>query len=144
MKKYLLGLGIILSGPMTFAACFNFINGKGPERMGNAFFAAQAKQVCISVTSQIGGGEYTSIRFSDEEGDLAIFSGEVTAKGRCLSLCQVVELTSGNVNGENVNVGDAKVSIQTEMDHSLGMAKGLIEVRAGRSFPQKFLILEKR
>lgn len=139
MKK--LVLLFMVASSMASAACFNFVNGKGPERLGNFRFTAPATRLCLQTVNRFGGGSVPSLKFSDAEGDLAVAGAEVTAQGRCASLCKELTLTSGNINGANVNLSGIRVSITTDLDPHLGMLNGVVTIQAGRDFPQKYLIL---
>lgn len=142
--KYVLLLGLLLAGNAQ-AACFNFVNGKGPDRLGNVFFAAPATEVCVTQVSRFGGGSYLTVGFSDAEGALGMFAAVVRAVGRCPGFCQVLELQSGNANGMNVNPSGIQLEFQAEPQQNLGgFLTGTLTVKAGRAFPAKFLISEKQ
>jgi hypothetical protein len=125
MKKFVLILALMMSASSSFAACFHFVNGKGPDRIGNYPFAAPASRVC---TSEINGfaGPVVQIEFSDSQGALAIVGGDRNGAS--------VTLSSGNINGGNVNVSGARVTIQASM--------GTLSIQAGRDFPQTYNIVQ--
>lgn len=136
MKKYFLAFSVLVSASSSFAGptCFNFINGKGPSRIGNVPLAAPAASVCVSSHN---------IRFFDSQGDLAIMEADVTATGRCgAGLCKELALSYGNANGDNVDFTGVEVVIQAEADTHLGVSKGTLTIKAGRDFPQKYLIID--
>lgn len=134
MKKYILGLVILAStsGASAAVTCFNFVNGQGPQKIANFAFGAPATRVCVSPVNVV---------FSDSIGDLAQVGHEITGAGRCAGVCHEFTLNYGNINGENVDLSGATISITAEVDAHLGMLNGVLTIQAGRNFPEKFLIL---
>lgn len=136
MKKLVL-IATLLAASVSHADCFRFINGKGPDRIGNYAFAAQATDVCVNSVHQFGGKSYISVRFSDSQGDLAAVSAQPASDSELI-------LTSGNINGANVNVAGVCVDMKMEVDEHLGLVTGVLAIQAGRDFPQQYLIMETK
>lgn len=140
MKQLLLAMSLTVFSATAFSAtCFNFVNGKGPSRIANSQFAAAASKVCISNRN----GE-TTVTFSDAEGDLAIVAALETSTGRCGGFCKNYNLSYGNINGSNVDVSGATLSINSEVDYSLGVSKGTLSLQTSRSLPEKYLIIQSK
>ncbi len=125
MKKYLLSSLLILASTTAFADCFNFINGKGPDRIGNFMFGGAAEGVCIQATS---------IRFYDSQGDLAEAGGQ--------SAGPILQLDVGNINGENVDLRGTEIEFAVKSDGHSPISTGVLNIQAGRDFPQKYLIIK--
>lgn len=142
MRQYLLAFTVLVSTSGASAVCFNFVNGKGPQRVGNYQLAATATKVCVNTVS--GGGSYTSVRLSDSEGDLVVSAGEVIAAGRCPGFCKQMTLSSANINGENVDLSGTLIVFEAEADSTLGITKGIMSIEAGRDFAQKYLIIGEK
>lgn len=125
------------------AACFNFVNGEGPSQIGNFGLANTAKSICVQSVGSFGRS-YLSVSLNDESGELAVVTGEESATGRCAGFCKQVTLTSGNINGSNVDLSGAQLEFQVEKDMHLGVSKGSLKIQAGRDFPQEYLLIEAR
>jgi len=141
MKNLVWILLTVLVSSNATAACFQFINGNGPRQLGNSPLPATATKICIQKVNRFGGGSYSSVTLSDEEGDLAIVSATEVAQGRCASFCKSLTLSSGNINGQNVDLTGVSLIITTQVQASIGTSTGFVEITAGRDFPQKYLIL---
>lgn len=134
MKRYVLGFAILTltSAASATVTCFNFVNSKGPQNLANFAFAAPATRVCVSATNVV---------FSDSIGDLARVGHEITGTGRCAGVCHEFSLNYGNINGQNVDLNGAKISINAAAGSHLGMLNGVLTTQTGRSFPEQFLII---
>lgn len=137
MKKFVLTMALLVSASNAVAAptCFNFVNGHGPQQVGNFAFGGTAERICLSSEN---------VRLSDSQGDLAIVGSTITASGRCAGVCHQFTLNYGNINGENVDLSGTTIEVQAEQDQYLGMLKGLITIQVGRGFAEKFLIMEAK
>jgi hypothetical protein len=133
MKHILLTLALVATTSTSFGDCYNFINGRGPDRIGNENFAAVATQLCVTRVNGFARN-YTSLEFSDSQGVLAI----VAANPSDYSL----EATSANINGKNVDLTGTRFDINVRQADSLNAVIGTISVKAGRDFPQLFSMIK--
>ncbi|GEM_PF-6997065 len=134
MKKYFFTLIFMTftSGASAAVTCFNFVNGKGPHKLANFALAAPATRVCISPVNMV---------FSDSIGDLARVGHEILRTGRCAGYCHEFALNYGNINGQNVDLNDATISINAATESHLGLLNGVLSIQSGRSFLEEFLII---
>ena len=134
MKHYsqiilkVLGL-ILLTGSGASAACFEFVSGS-PQSIGNIFFADKPTHICLQNVNALRRPSYIGVTFLDKQGDLAEFAAQEISRGRCPGTCKILELTSGNNNGNNVNPTGIRIEIT---DYK-------ITIQAGRGFSQAFTI----
>jgi len=141
MKQLILSVILGLVTQSASAACYNFINGRGPDKIGNFQFGGTAKQVCIQKVNGFAGPAYTQLTLSDEQGPLAIAGIGGQANCTTAQLCQTLELTHGNINGQNVDLRGTTITLEAAKN-SLQVVVGKMSVKAGRDFPQPFLIME--
>ena len=142
MKHIILTLILSLAVQAASAACYDFINGRGPDKIGNFQFGGTAKQVCINRVSRIAGPVYTQLTLSDEQGELAVAGINSQRTCNTSPLCQTLELTDGNINGKNVDLRGTTITLEASKN-SLQVLVGKMSIKAGRDFPQLFLIMEK-
>jgi|GEM_PF-6571382 hypothetical protein len=122
-------LGLILfTGSGASAACFEFTSGS-PQNIGNIFFADKPTHICLQNVNAFLK-DYIGVTFFDRQGELARFAAQEISRGRCPGTCKILELTSGNNNGNNVNPTGIRIEIT---DYR-------ITIHAGRGFPQAFTI----
>lgn len=113
MKNFLL-LCTLLFSASAFGECFEF-DGKGPVAIGPVSFEGYpAKKVCVLKIGRMGGGHYYSLKFSDEQGDIAQLASQTEVHRDCPGFCRTYELTSGNALGKNVDPDGTVLSFQVE------------------------------
>ena len=133
MKKVILGLVLVVTASGASAECFNFINGKGPNKVGNYALEATATSTCVTRDNR---GDMKVV-FSDSQGDLAIIGGEQSGSTS-------IALNSGNVGGSNVNFSGLEITFETKMSN-LGLSTGTMKIRSTRQLgADTYLIMEKR
>lgn len=135
MKKFILGLVLMVTAAGASADCFKFINGRGPDRVGNYMFAATATSVCVKIVSGFAGN-YVQVSLTDAEGDLALLTGGGNFEN--------MTIQGGNINGSSVNLNGTDVKFSVEYDNNLGITKGTMKLKAGRQFEQTYLIIGSR
>lgn len=134
MKK-LISLVTMLVASNASATCFNFINGQGPDKIGNYAFAAKATQACVEKVNSYSGASYTEVIFADAQGALAVVGGQQNGTN--------IFVQSGNVNGANVDLNGTLITLSVQEDAHLRIVKGVISIKAGRDFPQQYLVVGK-
>lgn len=132
MKKFI-ALVTLLIASNASATCFKFINGQGPDRIGNFAFAAKATQACVENVSSFSSASYTEVTFADAQGALAVVSGQRNGAN--------IFVQSGNINGSNVELNGTLINVSVQEDAHLRIVKGVISVKAGRDFPQQYLVV---
>ena len=143
MKHLLITMLLGLATVSAQATCFNYINGKGPSKIGNYQFAGTATQVCLVNVGRISGPDYTSLRMSDSQGNLVEAYVQKESTCRNAQFCKSLELAQGNINGRNVDLRGTTVDINASKT-VLNVVQGTLSITAGRDFPQTFLIMEAR
>lgn len=115
----------------AFADCYNFVNGNGPQQIGNVQLYGTAGKVCV-LPSELqfyvqGGLVYAEILSASQSrsGDQAQYT-----------------LGRVEVNNQLFNATSAVVTIQTSSNNHLGLAQGVLTIQAGRGFPEKYLIMK--
>lgn len=138
MKQLLLALSVVVvSSAASAGTCFKFVNGKGPSRVANYQFAAQATKVCFSQSR-----DGVAVNFSDSEGELAVFSADELSTGRCGGYCKTLGLNYGNVNGYNADATGVTLTIQSQVDSMLGVSKGSFSLQTSRSLPELYNVIQ--
>jgi hypothetical protein len=113
MKVLVLLVSCLLSSS-SFAKCFEF-SGNGPDRVGPVDFRGyDAETVCVNKINGFGGGHYYSVRFADDEGNIAQFASQTETLGRCPGFCRSYQLTSGNALGQNVDLDKTSIQFMVE------------------------------
>lgn len=127
----------------AFADCFNFVNGNGPDRIGNYEFTNKATSICLEAESTITNRNYTSVIFYDADGELAYISADKTLD-QCTGVCAELALRNGLIDNKSLNLEGHRIVIKTEYDKRLNVVKGSLEIRTSRSFPAKFNVFKAR
>ncbi len=103
----------------SFANCYNFVNGKGPSKMGLVNWSPyKATQICISDVGRVNGRSYLSARFSDDLGDIMQIS-VAESNGRCGAnrICKSYTAVSGNSDGRNLSESEiSSINFTLDLD----------------------------
>lgn len=139
-KSFLVIATLLMSASNSFAVCYNFINGKGPSKIGNSELAAVATKVCIKNVNAIGGRKYSTIEFSDnlsaQQGALAIVTSEDNSES------VIFNLGTGNAGGVGVDFRGTKITLKLKEDLHLNVVTGILSIQEGRDFEQRFLVMK--
>ena len=131
MKKVILGLVLVVTASGASAECFNFINGKGPNKVGNYALEATATSACVSRDSR-----GLKVVLGDSQVDLSIIGG--TQNG------STIALDYGNIGGSNLDFRGLEITVETKMSN-LGLSTGTMKIRSTRQLgADSYLIMEKR
>lgn len=132
MKQILFALVVSMTASHALAECYNFVNSKGPSRIGNAVFGDAASQVCVTpelITFTTGKNQ----AFAE-----VVTISQVRCDGDCL------QYTLGQVDVGNTthNSKGAIVTVNLSNPDHTNTLKGVLEIRAGRSFPERYSIVQ--
>lgn len=141
MKKLFFTVFLVLTTSMASAKCYNFVNGNGPNRLGNFQFGRIAQTVCVTLVHGFAG-YYPSIAFSVQEGTIALAAGNILHDS---NLPSSFTLASGQIFQNNVNLNGINISLTSmTYDPRINLETGVLGIQFGRGFVERYLISEKK